>query len=262
MIAFGIQAQKEDEIAYRLGRLRDLASRGLIDPNVGTLPVQGRLLIEACIRITPFRTLAQANQIIGRDLSVIFNPLRPESFDNPRIKALIIKSDAKAWDQYARNAKGSAFAGTYAVKPTVALHKTGRLPSTGRPRRGLKMVTLPKDFGAIEDVKQEALKKAGWSKSGWLHGYFALNGNRAPAWVTRHRGPGAFTDGTRDPAMPFISVRNSATFFRKQKDEGESLVQAALRARTTAMKSYFETMQRLAAEGTPTPFQLQQLVEA
>ena len=49
MITFNVIAERQDEFAFRLGKLRDLVRQGLIDPELGTLPKQAQLLAERCM---------------------------------------------------------------------------------------------------------------------------------------------------------------------------------------------------------------------
>lgn len=256
MISFSIQEQREGQFAYHLGKLRDLARRGLVDPGLGTLSVQGRLLLEKCIQLTPFKSLSEAKKAITRDTDRIFRPLTPEQFTDPRIANVVRVGSAAAWDAIASRMRGP-LGGTRAIVPTRALHKQS-LDSRGRPRR-TNFVTLRKQAPGLASVRKIAVEKTGWARAGWLHGYLELRGIRAPDWVKRHypMAPGDFEDGRFDQAMPYIAARNSTKFFTQRRDS-RSIMTAALGARRSAMKAFFEAQMRLASEGRPTSFQAQQ----
>ena len=56
---------------------------------------------------------------------------------------------------------------------------------------------------------------------------------------------------------PFIAAYNQ-TSWGKRSDEAERIMNNSIRARTNAMRSYFETIGKMVSEGELTPFQLQQ----
>jgi len=256
MIAFSIQQQNADSFAYHLGNIRTLARRGLVDPGLGTLSVQARLLLESCIRLTPFFDFAQARRRINADTARIFRPLDPADFSDPRLARIVRLGTAQEWDAVAARMRGK-LRNTQAVVPTRALHKQA-LDSRGRPKR-TNYVTLRRQSPDLAEVRRAALERAGWARAGWLHGYLQLGGLRAPDWVKRHYplASGEFEDGRFDEAFPYIAARNTTKFFTQRRDSA-SIMNAALRGRRSAMKSFFEAQMRLVAQGRTTSFQAQQ----
>lgn len=257
MINFTVKAQNESEILYRLDKLKELVRRGLVDSDMGTLTVQGRLLAEHCIRLAPPQNKAQGQKRIESDFNYIFQPIDPLKMDSPSVRKLVIKSDPKAWEAFSQNLKKGPLRNTVAVFPTLAKHAQHR-DKRGRALRGRdRMVTL---FAQQRELKRLIKFKqglVGWAKAGFLKGYLALGGTRAPAWVTRHgTDAGVFIDHRGDPVAPGIAVYND-TRWGKTNDEGQRIVNTALRARGRAIKAYYEKMMQLAAEGKQTPFQVE-----
>lgn len=255
MIPFGVQAQNEGEILFRLDRLRELVRRGLVDPQMGTLTVQGRLLAEHCIRLAPPKNKEQGQNRVKNDWNYIFNPIDPQKIESPGIRRLVIKSDPKAWEAFSDNVKGGPLKRTIAVFPTLNRHAANR-DKRGRARRSksgfVTLLAQQKELSRLIKAKQALV---GWAKAGFLKGYLGLGGTRAPAWVTRHgTDAGVFIDERRNEVNPGVAVYND-TRWGKTNDEGQRIVNSAMRARGNAIKSYYEKMMQLASEGKQTPFQ-------
>ncbi len=258
MINFSVRAQNEAEILYRLDKLKELVRRGLVDPQMGTLTVQGRLLAEQCIRLAPPKNKAQGENRVEKDWNYIFNPIDPLKVDTPSIRRMVIKSDPKAWEAFAEKLPGGPWKSTQAVFPTINRHNANR-DKRGRARRSksgfVTLLAQQKELARLIKAKQALV---GWAKAGFLKGYLALGGTRAPAWVTRHgTDAGVFIDQRSDQTNPGIAVYND-TRWGKTNDEGQRIVNTALRARGRAIKAYYEKMMQLAADGKETPFQAAQ----
>jgi hypothetical protein len=261
MIGFSVQSTRENDIAFQLGRIRELARKGIVDPAIGTLTVQGRLATEACMEMTPFKTMGQARKKVTADLERIFKPLDPKEFRQPRIRNIVRTGDKKAWDHASQYMEGR-LRNTYAVLPSVQMHREAR-GKRGRVKtnpRAYNNVTLWPERAQFRTVLNAAMANVGWARAGWLRAYRGLGGTRAPAWVTRHSSaPGDFEDGRNDPTMPYVGASNATKYFTQRDDNGgQRLVWAAMRKRESAMRRYYEEMMRLASEGTLTPFQAQQ----
>lgn len=256
MISFSIQAQREDEFAYRLQRLRDLVRKGLVDPELGTLSKQAQLLSEHCMRLTPPKSVGQGKRRVKFDLNKIFHPVAVSDLNSKGLRKIVRIGDAQAWDAFARRVQRGPFAQTTAVEPSRDLHRANR-DRRGRARK-TKFVTLYPQQSTLRDMIRAKQEKVGWARAGWLRGYLALGGTRAPDWVMRHApGSGTFTDGRTLPDNPMVAVYNT-TDWARYHDEARRVVSDAMRARARAMQSYFEATMRLAAEGKQTSFQMQQ----
>jgi hypothetical protein len=220
---------------------------GLIDPEVGTLSKQAQLLCEDCIKVTPPASVGQGKRRVRFDVEKIFHPLDPAEFRSPSLQKAIRRSSPEAWNALSANFKAGPLAGTVAVVPSPSIHSANR-DRRGRAKK-TSLVTLWKQRGALKQVLAGALDRVGWAKAGWLRGYFALRGTRAPAWVTRHGlVRGQFFDGRTgaDTSNWFIEVRND-TGWGKRGNNSQQIVNAALMARAHSMESYFNTQMRLAA---------------
>jgi hypothetical protein len=246
-------AERENEFAFRLGRLNELVQKGLVDPNIGTLPKQAQLLTEHCMRLTPPKTVEQGKTRVRYDLRKIFHPVDKEDMKNPAVRALVYRSDFAAWDAFARNVKGGPFAGTKAVTPMPEMHTANR-DRRGRAKK-TNFVTLWKQRGEMNRIIRDAQTRVGWARAGWNVAFRALRGV-APAWVAKHaNSPGKFVNGLANP-QPFIEVANNTKWAGRA--DSEQIVRKALAYRARDMKTYFDKMMGLAASGTATPYQAQQ----
>lgn len=255
MISFNVQANREDEFSFRLGKLTELVRKGLVDPEIGTLSVQARLLTERCMQATPPRSVGQGKRRVKYDLQKIFHPVDPGDFESKSVQSIIRRSDASAWDAFARNLKKGPLAGTVAVTPNDTMHQANR-DTRGRAKR-TNFATLWKQRGELKALIRKAQERVGWARAGWMTAYRALGGTRAPEWVSRHgNAPGSFVRGT-DVGREFIDVRNG-TGWGKYRANSDKVVRWALASRASAMKTYFEKMMGLAASATGTPYQAQQ----
>ncbi len=259
MISFDYQDNLDKELAFRLMRIQDLAKEGLVDPGMGTLSVQGKLLLEHVMRITPPRTIKQGNDRVRKDMEHIFQPLDPLKFENRNIAALIRRGDPVAWEKFADGFRlEGRMRRSVALVPSEALHKRNR-DKRGRAYRYPKpnMVTLQPAQAKLEQMILASQANVGHAKAGWIRAYVELGGDRAPEWVKRHfPGKGVFQDG-RKGDNPFIAAYNQ-TGWGKKSDEAQRVMNAAIKGRTNAMRSYFDTIGKMIAEGKLTPFQAQQ----
>jgi hypothetical protein len=258
VISFDYKENLEAELAFRLNNIRQLAREGLVDPGMGTLSVQGKLLIEHVMRLTPPRTISQGKTRVRLDLEKIFRPLDPSKFKSDSIANLIRKGDPVAWNNFSRNLRDGSLRDTLAVIPTKALHQANR-NKRGRAfdRPKPNMVTLKPQQRALKQLITEAQQNVGFAKAGWVRAYTELRGDRTPEWVQRHfPGKGIWEDG-RKAENPYIAAYNQ-TSWGKRSDEAERIMNNAIRARTNAMRSYFDTIGKMVSEGKLTPFQLQQ----
>lgn len=251
----GIQITfSEAELSGRIQDIRTLAMRGLVDPELGTLPKQAQLLTEHCIKLTPPKTVGQGKRRVKYDVERIFHPVDPGEMRSPSVAKLVRRSDAEAWAKFTSNLGKGPMAGTRAVTPTQSLHNANR-DRRGRAKR-TNFVTLWKERGQLREVIKAAQARVGWAKAGWLRAYRALGGTRVSEWYMRFSHiRGIFINGMSDPVRPFIGVYNDTGWGKG--GESNRVVLAAMRARERAMQSYYNATMRLASEGKPTLWQIQ-----
>jgi hypothetical protein len=262
VISFDYRENLDNELAFRLMRIQDLAREGLVDPGLGILSVQAKLLLEHVMGITPPRTIKQGKDRVRIDLERIFRPLDPNKFRNQSIRKLIRAGDPVAWDNFSSRLREGELAQTRAIVPNERLHRSNR-DKRGRAYRNPrpKMVTLKPDQEALKQLIIASQANVGYAKAGWVRAYTELGGDRAPEWVKRHfPGKGIFQDG-RKGDNPFVAAYNQ-TGWGKKSDEAERIMNTAIKGRTNAMRSYFDTIGKMIAEGKLTPFQAQQQVIA
>lgn len=275
MISFDYKENLEAELAFRLNNIRQLAREGLVDPGMGTLSVQGKLLLEHVMRLTPPRNLAQGKRRVEKDYEKIFRPLNPTLFKSQKVAALIRSGDPVAWHNFSSKigtrstfermrTADTLFQATDDLKGTVAVVPSKAIHNANRGKRGRafdrpnpKMVTLKPQQRVLKQLITQSQQNVGFAKAGWVRAYTELKGDRTPEWVQRHfPGKGIWEDG-RKAENPYIAAYNQ-TSWGKRSDEAERIMNNAIRARTNAMRSYFDTIGKMVSEGKLTPFQLQQ----
>jgi hypothetical protein len=251
-ISLGVGPVGGDSFALGMMNLRQGVRRGLIDPQLGTLPVQARLLTERCMAMTAPGTAAQGKKRVALDVAKIFHPVDPTELRDNRLAGLVRRSDKAGWQAFSDRVKSGPLAGTVAVTPTHALHAANR-DRRGRGKR-TNFVTLWKQRGDLKRLTKSLQDRVGWARAGWLRAYAALGGTRVGSWVARHgNAPGMYVNGTSNPRA-FIEVRNMTKWSRR----GGDVVAKALAFRARDMNRYFQTMMSLAARGKATPFQAAQ----
>lgn len=266
MIAITLEHKLAGDVGYRLEGLKDLVRKGLVDPKLGTLPVQCRLLCEDIMAKTPPTSKGVTNDTNARrvgetairnDITRLFHPLWADQFEHRPIKKIVAAANLEHWNRMSPYLNGR-LRGTHAVIPSMELHtefrnKRGRIPKSlaNRPR----FVTLEPHHPKIEWVIKRRLAWQGWARAGWLTAYMGLGGVRAPQWVLRHApGKGAFHNGTNDPVRPYIGVSNTTRWSRSDV-EAQRIVNNALARRAASIKKYADKMAELAIKGIATPYQ-------
>jgi hypothetical protein len=276
VISITVQGQREDEFARRLKRLDELVRKGLIDPQLGTLPTQAQLATEHCMVLTPpgnnykgkggrgnggknagMGRKEEGEAATSRDLQRLFQVIEPSTFRDKRLAHIVEIGDAAAWDSFAQSKNAGGFANKYAAIPSTELHDAKR-DNRGRVRKGAKpMVVLKPQHSAFHTLWRYRMSKVGHAKAGWLAAYLSLGGTRAPDWVTRHGTKnGTIVNNTANANGAFISVWNY-TRWGTRNDEAGRVVSDTLKARAAAMRRYFEVMMKLAEDGKETPWQAQ-----
>lgn len=86
-----------------------------------------------------------------------------------------------------------------------------QLRNRGRINRGNKPVIIP-DTKQLVDYVKKAIKRVGYTKSGWITAARQIPGakgiSRVAAWIKRHTAPGAGIDRTRGAQDPQIQLIN------------------------------------------------------
>ncbi len=241
------------EFEGAMQRLRAGVRSGFIDPQYGTLPVQGRLLAERCQSFTPPRNVGQGKAAVARDITTIFRPLSHTTFTNPSIRKIVRTDDRPAWDKVALNFRGSHnLQNTKAIGFSSDWHKRNRM-SRGRGRQGkggnIGVVTLGPEGRQARRYLKSTQKHVGWARAGWNAGIMGLGGVVNTPWVSRHgMGSGSLINGTNSPD-PFVRVINSTSWAKYgSMGEGNRIINNAISARSRDMESYYFRMMKLAAD--------------
>jgi hypothetical protein len=274
MIHITIEHKLEGDIGYRLKQLEKLISKGIVNPQYGTLPVQARLLLDDIMAKTPPTYGKTKNETVSvgsndtmsrkvgeaairNDITMLFHPIASAEFRDKRIAKVISSGDIARWNALAPHLSGK-LKGTRAVTPTLEFHRSQR-NSRGRIPRGLaqrpRYVTLEPQQSALMNVIRQRLAQQGWTRAGWLKAYMALGGVRAPQWVGRHApGLGAYENGLADPTQPYVGCWN-ATRWAKAGHESQRVVNNAMKRRAKSIERYTDKMAELALKGIATPHQ-------
>lgn len=242
------------EYEAAMQRLRAGVRRGIVDPQFGTLTVQGRLLAERCQEFTPPRNVGQGKAAVARDMSVMYRPLSHTTFRNKGLQKIVRTDNRAEWDRVAQR-----FGDSHKLKNTKAMgfnqawHAQNRI-SRGRGRTSRKgnlgVVTLGAEGRQARGFIKQVQGFVGWAKAGWNQGILGLGGIVKGAWISRHgMGHGGLTDG-RSAADPWLRVLNASGWAR-YGGEGEAnrIMRNAISARARDMQAYFEKAMQRAADG-------------
>lgn len=246
------------QLGKALDNIQDCVRRGLIDPEMGTIPKQAQLLTELCINLTPPRNAAQGRRRIAADVAMLFNPLQPDAIRDDGLRALARKGTRDDWNRMAEKAKNGKFAGKRAVEPSLLLHDPHKINLMrgwrgGGVSRLPRWVTIWKDRGALRSVIKSVQSRVGWARAGWLRAYRALGGNRVAEWYAKHGSVrGIFVDGLANE-NPYVVVGNDTPWGRG--GEANRIVGNAIQTRIRAMERYATAMARLASQNVLTPWQ-------
>ncbi len=251
MTADGIEV---NTVAFEgaMQKLRSGVRQGFIDPNMGTLTVQARLLSERCADFTPPRNVGQGNAAVARDLTRIYFPQKESTYTSKTLRKVIRNDDRPAWNAAAKN-----FGSSHGLRNTVAIGFSEGLHQQNRDKRGraykakygnIGFVTLGPQAKAARDYIKTVKKHVGWAKGGWNMGIVSFGGTVKAGWIARHSvARGKIIDG-RSSDDPYIGVINNTGWAKNNNGEGDRIIRNAVNARIRDMYSYADRMMRLAAE--------------
>lgn len=245
----GFEQVSTQGLAEQVARLQGLVERGLIDPKIGTLRVQARLLVEHAMGITPPpKGKSQGQRRTRLDINQLFNPVSYSQMRNMRLARIVKNGDTRGWEAFSNNPASGEFYRKSAVVVSKEFHKRHR-DRRGRIRGAGSYVTLTPEQSNLRKLREEKVSKVGWARAGWLAAYQSLGGTRDPEWVRRHgQGGGYFEDASYLKEKPYIKAFNNTEWARRGL-ESDRIVTNAIKARTKAIDSYFREVMRLASEG-------------
>lgn len=231
-------------------RLREGVRKGFVEPQYGTLGVQGRLLAERCQTFTPPKNVGQGRAAVTKDIMAVYWPVQQNTFTNKGLRKIVRNDNRTAW-----NVVSPRFSATSGLKNTTAIAFDPARHERLRNRRfrvksrykNLGSVTLGDEAKKSRAYLKEILTRVGWAKAGWNAGILGLGGAVKASWISRHGIiRGRLFDGRSD-ADPYIRVVND-TGWAKKSNEGERILKNAIAARARDMEAYVMRMMRVAAD--------------
>ncbi len=226
-------------------RIQDGVRKGFIDPQFGTLGVQGRLLAERCQDFTPPRNLGQGRAAVARDLQRIYQPLDERTFTSKSLKRIVREDLRTDWNAASKNFSGS-LRNTLAVGFSTGLHTQNQNNRGRTPAKGLGIVTLGQEATSARRYAQQVAKMVGWARSGWNAAITGLGGAIRAKWMDHGTAGGSLVDGRAGPD-PFVQGINS-TGWARNSGEGDRILHNAINARIRDMEAYAIRMSKLAVE--------------
>jgi hypothetical protein len=262
MLKVSIDPAGLTRMTLAMERLRKAATAGIVDPKLGTLPVQSRLLAERCLAMTPPRNKKQGEAAVARDITSVVRGREPgylEAVERIAGTSSVVRqhlttkdgrtylidvdqidrdgSMIRRWHQKQRRARGRVPRGTSKNNDTII----GRWQARDTLWAPAEMVR------AYIAKRQQGV---GLARAGWVKPILALGGVRVPDWVKRQgmRYSG-YVDGLRQK-RPFIQANNN-TRWGQYRAQAEKVVRDAIRARVRDMERfYLLAMKRAAGEAT------------
>jgi hypothetical protein len=223
---------------------------GIVKPHVGVLPYQAAKLVDRIIKFTPAKTTGQQYGAHVHDMLKIFKVM-------PQVVIEAIRASKKpqgridGWvhdDKRGVHVRINCAGIIYNLSDAQRIHRAN-YTARGRTKQlaeGFKFLIAPSGVGGgfgLTTYLEFLNMRAGKAKAGWLPAAQAL-GVTVDSTVSRHApGKGLYMDGMAN-ARPSIEVRN-LTKWAQHREEGQRIVNGALRARIRDM----ETHLRRASEG-------------
>ena len=212
--------------------LEEAVRRGVVDRNVGTLPNQGRLLVELIMKNTPPKKSKTGNDAVARSLKGLTRPLTPAQFTSPRLAKIVQRGDINAW-----NIVSTRFKQTNRLVNSEAV-KFDRGHYSHKSSKGTRRkVILGPEVSKFNKFVKERQASVGKGKAAWTLALIALGGKKPPSWISRHgTEEGVYIDGMtgKDPR---ITVGNMSSWAEKGRNPA-SIITDAIRFRTVAMRKY------------------------
>jgi len=228
-----------------MDRLKTEAKKGLIAPEYGTLPVQGKLLVQRLLRLTPAKSEDEQRAAIRSDMFEIFEIRRAET-----IQACVLEYGRGPINGWVNDEKLGVHLQIQAAGVVLnesearAVHKRNytQRGRTKRLPRGFKYLISPQLFDSYLSLLYLTIGKG---KAGWYAAAAGL-GARVPRWISRHgTAQGSYTNGL-NANRPFIAASNFSKW--ADRDEAERIMASAIASRTRDMHRYLEKQLELAAK--------------
>ena len=244
-------------------RLQAGVRDGAINPEYGTLAVQGRLLAERCQKFTPplgkkgssdSAAMDAGYTAVAVDITRIYCPQDESTYAKKSMQRIVRNDDREAWNAAsARFDAGHGLKNTKAVAFSTSLHAQSR-DSRGRAygtangarlaKQNLGYVTLGQQGRLAREFIKQQQAKVGWARAGWNAGILGLGGDPPKAWIVRHGTVGGtLVQGGGDD--PYIKVSNNTGW---ADYDGARIVRNALATRIRDIEAYATRMCELARD--------------
>jgi hypothetical protein len=198
---------------------------------------EAALLVKELIRMTPptagrgSKKFASTDQQAGldaltRDIGRAVRPIIASEWNSPAIKKMIENRNANGFEQMLR-ATWDRKAHVLPFSPS--LHSSVR-DTRGRVPRSRSIYTF--DVQAWKTYVEKIRKRVGLMKASWMQSALAL-GVRAPGYVKRHSGRGAYSANLESLDSPSVTMTSGA----KGADSLTGAVKQAMIGRAKRMES-------------------------
>lgn len=195
------------------------------------LRFEGRQLAGLLIKLTPPRNRSQGRAAVARDIRRAIRPLRPQDFDNPKIKSLIRARDYAGLQVVFRRMERGEFRNALVVAFDPAIHRDAQ-QSRGRVLKAKGVVTPDSDL--VRDYIRKIQENVGGGKGGWAESFLHLGGKPA-AWISKHRNQGEVEDKADNAVSAYIKMSNESEW--AEGGDEDRIVANAIRTRTTAIRT-------------------------
>lgn len=204
------------------------------------------LLVEAIMKLTPPKTLAQGRAAVGRDIQKVMRSFDPASVRSPGIAKIVAKRDIEAFNLVASKVKSGPMAGARAIPFSPEAHTSQRSRRGRIEGKDRNQVVLGSDAGLLKRYIKSVRDRVGYAKSGWLAALYLVGGRVAPSWVTRHGTTGGAVIDQRGEAMSITAINRTPWAVRK--DEAMRIISDAKSSRAVSIENKIKTKLRLARQ--------------
>lgn len=246
MIAASVKMTGAD-FGFELDRITRAVQRGMIDPKVGALPNQAKLLAQTAMKFTPPKSMKQGRTVVQRDTNRAARSVEAKSFENKRLRTIIQKNNQSAWNAASKHFKKAGVRNTHAHNASKSIYSRAR-DRRGRVLKNTGDVLLGPQARLGRREVAKTVKRVGWAKGGWNLSIIKLKGKAQGAFAKKHgTAAGIFSQSPRRARLSDSWIKFGNNTQWGQSAEAQRIARYALKIRTNAMRNYFTNAMKRAA---------------